>query len=91
MITIWVSSSERKGVTELPNGPFPITAEQLRAVRAAYQTELARSVDGLDGVRLHPQTVARDLLALMVPSLPEFDRLIVGFAVTAFRVRTTTL
>ena len=75
---------------EVPNGPFPITPAQLEACRASFQAELA-AAPALGGARMSPQTAARDILRTQVPQLSDFDRMMVGFAVTSHTVRTEEL
>lgn len=74
--------------TEIPNGPFPVTVDQLNAARARFaeQRELARG-DALAGIHQAPVAAARLILALVVPSLDSFDREALAYAVTARRVR----
>jgi hypothetical protein len=70
----------------IPNGPFPITREQLEEARRLYREEWARTPD-LTGVRVSPQTTARALLRDIVPALSDFDAGMIGFAVSADKVR----
>ena len=70
----------------VPNGPFPITREQLIEARKRYREEWARTPD-LTGVKVSPQTTARAILRDIVPTLSDFDAGMIGFAVSADKVR----
>lgn len=89
MIRIWTSSAPRAKFEEIPNGPFPITREQLDEARRRYREEWNKCKP-LEGVRISPQTAARDILQEVVPTLSAFDRGMIGFAVSCDRVRITT-
>lgn len=87
MLRVFVQEAAGR-YAEIPNGPFPITADQLNAARASFaeQRERARG-DALAGIHQAPVTAAREILARLVPSLDSFDRAAVAYAVTARRVR----
>ena len=87
MLRITVFDQTRRRWAEVPNGPFPITAAQLREARRLYQAEWATCPD-LMGVKVSPQTTARAILREVVPGLSDFDAGMVGFAVSNDRVRT---
>jgi hypothetical protein len=70
----------------VPNGPFPITPAQLAEARRLYREEWNRTPD-LTGVRVSPQTTARAILRDVVPGISDFDAGMIGFAVSADRVR----
>lgn len=82
MIHIQVFDQTRKRWTEIPNGPFPITTEQLAEARRRYKAEWDACTDPLSGVRMSPQTTARAILRDVVPTLSDFDAGMVGFAVS---------
>lgn len=71
----------------VPNGPFPITQQQLDEARRRYREEWAATPD-LTGVRVSPQTTARAILREVVPGISDFDAGMIGFAVSADKVRT---
>ncbi len=70
------------GWRELPEGPFPITKEQLMEARSRFDEEFRKS-PLLAGAKIAPQTAARDILTQMLPNMSSFDLLVLGFAVTA--------
>jgi len=80
----------KRGWKELENGPFPLTGAQLESSRTAFARELEAS-GPLSGARMSPQTAARDILRTEAPALNDFDRLMVGFAVSCDRVRYEAL
>ena len=84
MLRIWTREGRR--FVEIPNGPFTITKDQLMTARSAFADELAVAT-ALTGARVSPQTAARDILMRLAPQVPEFDRLLVGFAVTSKSIR----
>jgi len=88
MIRIFVYDRQfnRPEWREIPNGPFPLTEEQLTVARQAFAAELAVCPD-LTGVKMSPQTAARDLLKQAAPQLSDFDAAMIGFAVSNDRVR----
>lgn len=71
---------------EIPNGPFPLTEEQLMEARRRFQAELAVCPD-LSGAKISPQTACRAILKEVVPTLSDFDAAMVGFAVSNDKVR----
>lgn len=79
-LRIWVRE-KGFGWQELPEFPFPITKEQLFHARAIFADELANSPP-LGGANVAPQTAAREILSRVAPQLTDFDRLVIGFAVT---------
>jgi hypothetical protein len=85
-LRIHVFDQTRRRWTEIPNGPFPITREQLDEARRLYQAEWAICPD-LSGVKMSPQTTARALLHQVAPQLDDFDAGMIGFAVSNDRVR----
>lgn len=86
MIRVSVFDATRRRWTEVPNGPFPITAEQLEEARRRYQAEWAICPD-LSGVKVSPQTTARAILRDVCPTISDFDAGMLGFAVSNCRVR----
>ena len=86
MISIQVFDQTRRRWTEVPNGPFPISREQLAEARRLYQAEWAACPD-LSGVKVSPQTTARALLRQVAPALSDFDAGMLGFAVSNDRIR----
>lgn len=83
-LRIWIKDSG--SWAEVPNGPFPITQAQLSACRQDFQMELAASMP-LDTAKQVPQTVAREILGVHCPTLSNFDRLMLGFAVTNPKIK----
>lgn len=79
-LRIWIRE-KGFGWQELPESPFPLTSEQLAKARAIFADELSNSPP-LGGANMAPQTAARDILARVAPQLTDFDRLVIGFAVT---------
>ena len=69
------------GWRELPNGPFPITQDQLDQARSLFAEEWNKD-ELLTGAKNAPQSAARDILSQVAPQLSSFDRGILGFAVT---------
>lgn len=90
MIRIFVKPP-RSQWQEIPNGPFPISLEQLTEARRLYKAEWDATTDPLAGVHMSPQTTARDILKQVAPSLSDFDRGMIGFAVSNDRVRIEEL
>lgn len=86
MIRVFVFDTTRRRWTEIPNGPFPVTREQIAEAQRLYQDEWSRTPE-LTGVRVSPQTTARDLLKHVAPHLNDFDRAMLGFAVSNTRTR----
>jgi hypothetical protein len=86
VIRIQVFDQTRRRWTEIPNGPFPLTTEQLQEARRRYKAEWDACTDPLSGVRMSPQTTARAILHDVVPTLSDFDAGMVGFAVSNDRV-----
>ena len=72
---------------EVPNGPFPITPEQLAEARRRYQAEWSVCPD-LSGIKVSPQTTARAILRDIVPNISDFDAGMIGFAVSNDFVKT---
>lgn len=72
---------------EVENGPFPLTLAQLTEARARFKAEFD-AAKPLHGARHAPQTAARAILREVVPSLSDFDALMVGFAVTSAKIQT---
>ena len=70
------------GWREIPNGPFPITLQQLNKARTLF-TEEWNKAELLTGAKNAPQTAARDILSQVAPHLSKFDIGMLGFAVTA--------
>ena len=87
MLQIHVFDRTQRRWVEVPNGPFPITREQLAEARRLYQEEWAVCPD-LSGVKMSPQTTARALLRQVAPTLTDFDAVMLGFAVSNDRIRT---
>jgi hypothetical protein len=80
---IHIAVKERNGrYKRVPGGPFPITPDQLEQARAAFQKELAVCPD-LMGIKVSPQTAARDILKTYAPHLDNMDNCMLGFAVSA--------
>ena len=71
----------------MPNGPFPITREQLDEARRQYKAEWDACSDPLSGIKMSPQTAARDILKNVAPKLSDFDKGMIGFAVSNDRVK----
>lgn len=88
MIRITVFDQTRRRWVDIPNGPFPITTEQLAEARRLYQAEWDACTDPLAGVKMSPQTTARALLHQVCPTLSDFDAGMIGFAVSNDRIRT---
>jgi hypothetical protein len=86
MLRIHVFDSTKRRWVEIPNGPFPITPEQMNEARRRYTEEWNRCAP-LEGVRMSPQTTARDILKDVAPHLNDFDRGMLGFAVSNNRVQ----
>lgn len=90
-LRIWVkepsASTTPRRYVEIENGPFPLTLAQLDEARARFKAEFD-AAKPLHGARHAPQTAARSILREVVPSLSDFDALMVGFAVTSARIRT---
>lgn len=70
---------------EVPNGPFPVTAQQVEQMRKEFIAELT-STPPMTGIFLAPQTTAREI-AKRVGGLDDFDAGMVGLAVSSTRVR----
>lgn len=91
MLRIYVLDKQyyRRGRwTEVPNGPFPITLAQLDEARQLYKAEWDACMDPLSGIKQSPQTAARDILKQVAPYLSDFDRGMIGFAVSNDKIRT---
>lgn len=88
MLHIFVFDATRRRWTQVPNGPFPISRAQLDEARKRYQAEWDACTDPLSGVKMSPQTTARDILNDVAPTLSAFDRGMIGFAVSNNRIRT---
>jgi hypothetical protein len=86
VIRIDVFDQARRRWTNVPNGPFPITREQLDEARRRYRAEWDVCPD-LSGVKVAPQTTARAILKDVAPALSDFDAGMIGFAVSNDRVR----
>lgn len=84
MLRIWIK--EGRAFREVDNGPFPLTGEQLAKARAQFAAERSKA-SALGGANHAPQTTARDILKQICPALPDFDCLMIGFAVTSERVK----
>lgn len=76
MLRIWINRKE------IPNGPFPITREQLKAARAEWNN-VRREVNTFGGIAQCPSTVAREILSRVAPQLSDFDRLELAYVVTS--------
>lgn len=88
---VWVfdqGALPRPGWRRLDNGPFPISREQLDEARRRYREEWDRTAP-LSGVRVAPQTTARAILHDVAPRLSNFDAMMLGFAVSNDRIRTS--
>lgn len=88
MLRVHVFDQTRRRWAEVPNGPFPITQEQLDKARRCYKAEWDACTDPLSGIKMSPQTTARAILHEVVPNLSDFDAGMLGFAVSNDRVRT---
>jgi hypothetical protein len=85
MIRIRVKDEATRRWVDVPNGPFPVTREQLDEARRQFRAEwVAANADAnpLAGIRLSPQTTARDILKKVAPHISDFDRGMIGFAVS---------
>lgn len=80
MLRIWLKE-KGFGWRELPNGPFPITLEQIKKARSLFADEWNK-VELLTGAKNAPQTTARDILKQLAPQLNTLDCGVLGFAVT---------
>ena len=79
-LRIWIKE-KGFGWREIPNGPFPITLEQLKTARSLFAEEWDKA-ELLTGAKNAPQTAARDILSQVAPQLSKFDIGSLGFAVT---------
>ncbi len=86
-LRVWVREGPRGPWKEIPNGPFPITRAQLEAARTRFAAEYEKC-SPLEGARVAPQTTARAILRDVVPTLKDFDALMLGFAVTNPKMKT---
>ncbi len=84
-LRLWIK--EGRAWREVENGPFPITPAQLDTARARFAAELV-AAKPLHGANHAPQTAARAILREVVPTLSDFDALMIGFAVTSKTIRT---
>lgn len=82
------STDGRGPWTLLPESPHAIGYEELVEARRQWQAELEAD-SGILGARLAPQTTARGILEAVSPGLQGFDRLALGFAVTATACRVS--
>jgi hypothetical protein len=80
-LRIWIKQ-KGFGWSEIPNGPFNITLEQISKARTLFADEWSKA-ELLTGAKNAPQTAARDILSQVAPQLTPFDMGILGFAVTA--------
>lgn len=87
MMRIWVFDAGMRKWRELENGPFPVTRDQLMAARKTFVDELKATKNRLEGAWMSPQTAARDILKKQIPTLSDFDALMLGFAVSNDRVK----
>lgn len=86
MINVYFKKGNRWEIADA--GPFfCITAEQLRQARKRYRAELNASPDPMSAAWLLPQQVARSILHDIVPSMNDFDTLVLGYAVTSKNVK----
>lgn len=86
MIEIFARGKGERAYTLIPNGPWPVTREQLDEARARFQAEQA-SCPPLEGVNMAPATTARTILAEIAPHLSAFDCAILAYAVTIKSIR----
>ena len=86
MLRIFIAEAgPGKKFEEIPNGPFPITREELNAARHQYTDALADG--GFGGVQQVPATTARSILIRLKPTLSVFDVNMLSYAVLADKVK----
>ncbi len=77
---------DNRAYRELDNGPFAIDESKLMEARRRFMAEREKA-GRLEGANIAPQTAARDILKDIAPELSDFDRLMLGFAVTNDRIK----
>lgn len=86
-LRLFIRFAKRQPWQEIQNGPFPVTAEQLTEARRRYQDEVSACFDPFAGIRMSPQTSAREIVRDVAPDLSDFDAGMIGLAVCAPFVR----
>lgn len=86
MIHIWTRPMNGRTYESVPNGPFPISIEQLNEARRIFRLEF-NSTPPMTGIHLAPQSSAREILRQICPTMSDFDALQVGFTVSSMFVR----
>lgn len=86
MIDVYIKT--RGKWERIETGPFScITEEQLNEARRRFKEQLDASTSPFDMPRSLPQSVARMILRDIVPSMSDFDTLVLGYAVTSTNIR----